>query len=399
MGTVLLGYSIQRHGLAKRFALWFLARRIVGGNTYRLIFGYMLATAICSMLISDAATVAMMMPVGLSLVAYIRTVGNIPLSQNTNMGTFMSLACLYGSVSGGTATLVGTPYNVLSIGLLQTLAGQTIRFFDWMVVGLPVFLVSLLMFYFVLCMFLKPEIPYLPGGRDFIQEERKKLGPFTPAERATIFVLLSMILLFTLPTIMELVLGAEHPIVRWASIALSIYVVPPAVILLMFCTPVNLSRGEFLLTWKEVTEHAPWNIMIMCTSAVAVTAALVDFGFIDFAETLIAGLGVGHYLLPIVTSVLVAVGANMVTASAVTALFGTVLIPASQLVGINPVSTAILIPQMATGFMLPWSGPAVAIAFASGEAGMKDMIRIGAVATILLAILVTGIHMLLGSSL
>jgi di/tricarboxylate transporter len=68
-------------------------------------------------------------------------------------------------------------------------------------------------------------------------------------------------------------------------------------------------------------------------------------------------------------------------------------------VGINPVSTAILIPQMATGFMLPWSGPAVAIAFASGEAGMKDMIRIGAVATVLLAILVTAIHMLLGHTL
>ncbi len=399
LGTVMLGYAIQRHGLAKRFALWILSRRVVGGSTYRLIFAFMLSTGICSMLISDAASVAMMMPVGLSLVAYIRTVGNIPPAQRTNLGIFMSLACLYGSVAGGTATLVGTPYNVLSVGLLQTLTGRTIDFFDWLKVGIPVFLASLVMFYFVLCLFLKPEISYLPRGREFIQEERRKLAPLSSSERATLFVLVSMIVLFTLPTFIDLFLGGDHSLTRWSRVALSIYVVPPIVMLLMFCTPVNLKKAEFLLTWREVTEHAPWNIMIMCTSAVAVTAALVEFGFIDFAESLIAGLGFGPFYLPIVTSVLVAVGANIVTASAVTALFGTVLVPAAQLIGLNPVSIAILIPQMATGIMLPWSGPAVAIAFASGEAGLKDMIRIGALATALLAVLVTAIHMLLGGTL
>ncbi|MBI4464411.1 MAG: anion permease [Acidobacteria bacterium] len=395
LGTVLLGYAIQRHGLAKRFALFFLSRRVVGGNTYRLVFGFMLATAICSSFISDAATVAMMMPVGLSMASYIRTVGGIPPSQKTNLGTFMSLACLYGSVAGGTATVVGTPYNVLSIGLLETLTGRTLGFFNWMTVGIPVFLASLVMFYLVLCLFLRPEVPHLPGGPEFIQEERKKLGPLSAAERATFFVFVSMVLLFILPTLVELTLGGEHPVTRWFEVALSIYVVPPLIVLLMFCIPVNWRKDEFLLTWREVIEHAPWNIMIMCTSAVAVTAALVEFGFVKFAEGLIAGLGLGHYSLPFVTSLLVAVGANMVTASAVVALFGTILTPAAQLIGLNPASMAILIPQMATGVALPWSGPAVAIAFASGEAGMKDMIRIGAVATALLAILVTGIHILL----
>ena len=395
LGTVLLGYTIQRHGLAKRFALWFLSRRVIGGNTYRLIFGFMLSTSICSMFISDAASVAMMMPVGISLVAYVRTVGGISPSQKTNLGTFMSLACLYGAVAGGTATLVGTPYNVLSVGLLQTLIGQDLGFFDWMKVGVPVWITSLGMFYLVLCLFLRPEVPHLPGGAEFIQQERKKLGPLSSAERATLFVFVSMVTLFILPALISLTLGGEHPLTKWVRVALSIYVVPPAIVLLMFCTPVNWRKSEFLLTWREVTEHAPWNIMLMCASAVGVSVALVEFGFVTFAEGLIAGLGLGPYSLPFVTALLVAVGANMVTASAVTALFGTILTPAAQLIGLNPVSMAILIPQMATGIMLPWSGPAVAIAFASGDAELKDMIRIGAVATALLAILVPGIHTLL----
>ncbi|MEE8178198.1 MAG: anion permease, partial [Acidobacteriota bacterium] len=215
------------------------------------------------------------------------------------------------------------------------------------------------------------------------------------AERATLFVFVSMITLFMLPTLISLTLGVEHQLTKWVRVALSIYVVPPAIVLLMFCTPVNWRKSEFLLTWREVTEHAPWNIMFMCASAVGVSVALVEFGFVTFAEGLIAGLGLGPYSLPFVTALLVAVGANMVTASAVTALFGTILTPAAQLIGLNPVSMAILIPQMATGIMLPWSGPAVAIAFASGDAELKDMIRIGAVATALLAMLVPGIHTLL----
>ena len=72
MGTILMGYAMQRHGLAKRFALWFLSWRAVGGNTYRLVFGFMLVTALVSIFISNAATVAMMMPVGISLATVAR---------------------------------------------------------------------------------------------------------------------------------------------------------------------------------------------------------------------------------------------------------------------------------------------------------------------------------------
>lgn len=395
MGTVLLGYAIQRHGLAKRFALWFLSWRVIGGNTYRLMFGFSLATFICSMFISDAATIAMMIPVGLSLVSYVRTVGGIPASQRTHLGTFMALGCLYGSVAGGCVTVVGTPYNALSVELLRTTTGRTLSFFDWLTAGVPIGMASFLMFYFVLWLFLRPEVIEVPGGREFIEAERRQLGPFSSAERATSFVFVTMIFLFLLPTIVHLVLSGEHRITRWIDVALNIYVVPPIVILLLFSTPVNWRRREFLLTWREATEQSPWNIMLLATGAVAVTSALVEFGFVQFANGLIAGLGMGRYSLPFVASLLVSIGTSFVTASAVTALFGTILIPAAAQVGFNPASIAILIPNMATGFMVPWAGPAVATAFASGEVGLKDMFRIGAVGTALFTILVSTVHSLL----
>ncbi|MBI4463647.1 MAG: anion permease [Acidobacteria bacterium] len=395
MGTVLVGYAIQRHGLAKRVALWFLSRRMLSGSTYRLVFGFMLVTSIVSIFISDAATVAMMMPVGISLVSFVRTIAGIAPSQRSSLGAFMALGCLYGSVAGGTVTVMGTPYNALSVDLLHTLTGRAFGFFNWMMAGIPIFLVTLVAFYFVLCLFLRPEISQIPGGREFIQGERRKLGPLSAGERATLFVFLAMIFLFTLPTLMNLTLGREHSLAKWTEAAIPIWVVPPTMILLLFCTPVNWRKAEFVLTWREAIEHSPWDIMLLCTGAVGITSALVEFGFVKFAEGQIAGMGLGHYSLPVVAALLVALGTNFISGTAATALFGTILIPASQQIGFNSASMAMLIPNMATGIILPWSGATSATAFASGEVEMKNMIRIGAVATLLFAILVTGIHTLL----
>lgn len=395
MGTILMGYAMQRHGLAKRFALWFLSRRAVGNDTHRLVFGFMLVTALVSIFISNAATVAMMMPVGISLVSFVRAIAGISPTKKSNLGAMMALGALYGAVAGGTASMMGTPYNALSVDLMQTLTGRAVGFFSWMGACMPIFLVSLFIFYIILRLFLPPEITRIPGGEEFIQREREKMGSLTPGERATLFVFLVMVSLFTLPTLIDLTLGPEHSLAIWADTALSIWIVPPTVLLLLFSTPVNWRKAEFVLTWREAVEHAPWNIMILCTGAVAVTSALVEFGFVEFAKTWVAGLGLGNYSLPLVSSILVALATNFLSGTAATALFGTILIPASQQIGFNAFSMAMLIPNVATGIILPWAGATAGTAFATGEVDMKNMIRVGAVATIVFSLLVAGIHTLL----
>ena len=395
MGTVLMGYAMHRHGLAKRFALWFLSLKVVNGSTHRLAFGFMLVTGCLSMWVSDAATVAMMIPVGISLVSFVRTVTGISRSKKSNFGAFLALGALYGAVAGGTATIMGIPHNALAVEMITKFTGRDFGFFGWMKGGIPIFLVTLVAFYFILRLFLKPEISQVPGGEDFIRGEREKLGPLTPGERGTLFVFLAMIFLFTLPTLIDLTLGSDHALAKWGDTALSIWVVPPTIMLLLFSTPVNWSKGEFVLTWREAVEHSPWGIMILCTAAVAITGALSQFGFQDFAKNLVGGLGLGYYSLPFASAPLVALSTNFISGTATTVLFGNILIPAAQEIGFNPASIGMLIANVALGIMVPWAGAAAGTAFATGEVDMKNMIRIGAVATIVFSILVAVIHILL----
>ena len=394
-GTVLMGYALDRHGLARRFALWFMSLPGVGGHSGRLTFVYMFVTGLISMVVSDAATVAMMMPVGMSLILFSRTVAKASASDQTNFAAFIALGTLYGAVSGGTATLAGLPHNKLSADILHQLTGRTLGWFEWMKVGVPVFLASVVAFYVILRIFLPPEFTDLPGGEDFLRKEKSKLGRLTRAERATLFVFGMMVLLFTLPTILEFTLGPAHPITQWSHTGLSLNVIPPLVILLLFCTPVDAAKGQFVLEWRDTIANTPWNAMMLCTAAAGVVAVLVDFGLGNSLGAVVRDLGLGRYSLPYVSAAITAFITNFMSGVAATALFGSILIPAAEHVGWNPASMAIMLANVAMGIAMPWAGATSATAFASGAIELKTMIRIGLIATVVFSVLIATIHILM----
>ena len=70
MGGFLIALSMQRWGLGKRIALWTLL--LVGTRPSHMVAGFMLITAVFSAFVSNAATVAMMLPIATSIIALFR---------------------------------------------------------------------------------------------------------------------------------------------------------------------------------------------------------------------------------------------------------------------------------------------------------------------------------------
>jgi sodium-dependent dicarboxylate transporter 2/3/5 len=393
-GTVLVGYAMDRHALAKRFALWFMSLRWIGGNSNRIAFAFMLVSGLISTVVSDAATVAMMIPVAVSLVAFVRSV-QPSMETKSNFGAFLSLGALYGSIAGGCATIAGIPHNALSVALLERTTGRALGWFEWMRAGVPIFIVTLFMFYFILRIFHPPEFKEVPGGTAFVQKEREKLGPMSAGERATLFVFSTMIFLFILPSLLAIVLGPQHAATAWSNRALNQNVVPPIVLLLLFVTPVNWAKGQFVVGWKEVVAQTPWDIMLLATAAAGVVNILVEFKFVELVGGIVAGLGLGSVSLPFVAAATVGLTTNFMSGVAATAFFGGIFIPAAHQIGFNPASMAILVPNAAVGFALPWAGASTGTAFATGQIEMRNMIKVGLVATLVFAFLAAVIHILM----
>jgi solute carrier family 13 (sodium-dependent dicarboxylate transporter), member 2/3/5 len=392
MGTVLMGYAIEKHGLAHRFALAFLAARGVGGRTNRLTFTYMVMVGLISMFVSDAATIAMTIPIGMSVVRHAWTMSGIPAAANTNFAAFITLGTLYASVAGGAATIMGVPHNAISVSMLEQFTGRQLGFFEWMIAGVPVFVTLLIAFYALLWMLVRPEIEEIPSGEAFLRAERAKLGQLRSNEKRVVFVFTVMVTLFTLPAFVGLALGAEHAVVAGMNRALPVWVVPPAIMFLLFTLRSSEEPDSALLTWKDAQHHAPWSTMFLVGGAVAMTDALTQFGFADFVGGIISNLGISPAMLPYIAATVAGVTTNFISG---TALYCTIFIPAAAQVGFNPASMAILIGNVAVGVIFPWAGATAATAFAAGEIRMDRMISIGVVATLIFIVITATIHLLL----
>jgi sodium-dependent dicarboxylate transporter 2/3/5 len=287
---------------------------------------------------------------------------------------------------------MGVPHNAVAVDLLAQFTGRQLGFFEWMFAGVPVFVALLLAFYALLWAVLRPEIQEIPSGEAFLRSERAKLGPVRPNERRVLAVFGTMVTLFALPTMLALLLGADDRASAAAARALPVWVVPFAAIFLLFTIRSAEDGSAGLLTWKDAERHAPWGTMFLVGGALAMTDALTEFGFVTLMGKTVSGLGLGAATLPYVATTVVALSTNFMSA---TPLYCSIFIPAAAQVGFNPASMAILIGNVAVGFIFPWAGATSATAFAAGDVRMDQMIKVGLVATVLFIVITATIHVLM----
>jgi di/tricarboxylate transporter len=114
----------------------------------------------------------------------------------------------------------------------------------------------------------------------------------------------------------------------------------------------------------------------------------------EFMRAHMGSLGLNRVVLPYAAATLVAFITNVLSGLAATSLLANIFIPLAADVGFNTKSMAMLVPNVAIGLMFPWSGATAGTAFASGYIELRDMIRVGFFATLVLVVVVATIHLL-----
>ncbi len=129
LGGFILALGMQRWDLHRRIALHTL--RVVSTRPRMVIGGLMLATALTSMWVSNTATVAMMLPIGVSVIHLVRArLGDQPAAAGA-FATALMLGIAYAASIGGVGTLIGTPPNVILKAYVERTYGQEISGPAW----------------------------------------------------------------------------------------------------------------------------------------------------------------------------------------------------------------------------------------------------------------------------
>ena len=401
MGTSLLAHAIQKHGLAKRFAVAFLRLPGVAATVPRLLFFYMLATGLVSWFVSDASTIALMMPLGFSLCSYIRNLvwpdeEDAP-PESERLKVCFALGTLYAAVAGGVATVAGAPHNAVAVAQFEALTHRTIGWFTWMRIGVPVFLTVLIADYFLLRWLFPVSIRRVPGIARLLNAEQNSLGKMRVGESLVFFIFLVAVGLFTLPPLLPMLLGDHHPLCEWLNKVMSVWIVPPILLLLLFGFPTDLRKKEYVLEWKDAAGRVPWHILLMVTSAVGMTEALADRGFLEIVREAVREAPISPAVFPYFVGIVTSLSTNFISGVAVSSIYTGMLIPIAQHIGLNPIAVAFMVPCTAVGVIFPWAGPTVGTAFGFGAIPLKDLIRVGLLAEIIL-IVIGGTYVLLLAS-
>ena len=129
IGGFILAIAIEKWKLHKRIALNII--KIVGTKKSNIILGFMIATAFLSMWISNTATAVMILPVGLAIISQLKDNPKTIENENIVFGKTLMLAIAYSASIGGMATLIGTPPNLVLVGVVKTSFNVEINFLQW----------------------------------------------------------------------------------------------------------------------------------------------------------------------------------------------------------------------------------------------------------------------------
>ena len=385
MGGFILAKAMMMHGLDKRFAYWLLSRSWVGSNPKRIFLAIGLATALCSGWVSNTATAAMMFPICLGLLNSIKDMmaangREIDLSEY-KYATGLMLMTAYSASIGGVLTPIGTPPNLIMLGFLDSMENIHISFFEWMIWGFLAMVCYFIIAYVVLSRMFPPDVDKIDGAKEFIRARIAELGNWTRAQKNTLIAFMVAVALWILPGFLNMFLGAGSPILKMYNTLFPEAIAAMVGALLLFLLPVNFSKREFTITWKEASAGIEWGTLILFGGGLAMGGMMYKTGLSKWLGDLIVGAMGGtasQVVLVAIFSVLALLLSELTSHTAATNMIGPLAITIAVSSGLSPVPVSVGIALSASlGFMLPVSTPPNAIVYASGYVPITKMIRTG----------------------
>ena len=385
LGGFLLALGLQKWDLHRRMALAVVLA--VGTKPKQLVLGFMIATGFLSMWVSNTATAVVMLPIGMSvLVLTAETVGG--MKNQKKFATGLMLAIAYAASIGSVGTLIGTPPNALLAAYMSESHDITIGFGQWMLVGVPIAIIFTVLAWLVLTTVFKPEIDEIPGGKELIREEIKKLGPWTTPQITVGIVFLAAALAWVfVPLILD-----------WTGSELAIHDAMIGIIagVLLFTIPANFKNGERLLDWKTANE-TPWDVLILFGGGLSLSAMFTQTGLSLWIGELAKNLeALPIILLIFAVSALVLFltefTSNTATAATFLPIMGGVAVGIGLTAGGEQNVLLLTIPvalSATCAFMLPVATPPNAIAFGSGYVKIGEMVKGGLWLNLIAVVLIT----------
>ena len=352
LGGFLLSKAMEHSGAHRRIAIGMV--NLFGATSgRRLVMGFMAASAVLSMWISNTATTLMLLPVALAVLE--------ATPDKAKLAPPLLLGVAYAASVGGMGTPIGTPPNLIFMQVYQQTTGESIGFTQWMSWALPV----------VFLMVPAMALLLTRNMRDALAVQLPEVGAWRTQERRVmvIFGLTALAWITRSEPFGGWKAWLDLPQANDASVALLAVVV-------MFVVPDG--KGQRLLNWERAAT-IPWGVLLLFSGGICLAKGFVNSGLSDLMGGWLSGMTqIPLFALIALICLLVTFMTEMTSNTASTTLLMPVLAAAALAAGIAP--ELVMVPaamSASCAFMLPVATAPNTVVFGSGLISTSRMAREG----------------------
>lgn len=367
VGSFMVAEAMSVHGLGARFAR--ATARHARGRLGSLC-ATSGATFLLSMWMSNSAATAVVLPIALQIAR---------ATNDRRYAAAMVLAIAWGASMGGLCTPVGTPPNLIGMRAIQELPEVTggalaFGFVDWMMVATPPALLMLVAMWLVLALVFRVRPGDAPPPVDV------EARPWSRGEVAASVAFVLAATLWVLPGVLE-ALGVEHAKLLKQRLPEEVVALLAAV--LLFLWPIN-QPGEpsrRALSWREAAA-IDWGTVLLFGGGVLLGDLANKTGLAKiWGEAMVQATGASSTwaVVALVTAAALVLS-ELASNTASATLMVPVAISLAQATG-TPVVPALLGATLGAsfGFMMPISTAPNAMAYATGEVTVRQMMVAGVI--------------------
>jgi anion transporter len=333
-------------GLDRRIALRTLA--LVGTSTRRVLIGAIAVTIALSFVVPSAtARTACVVPIMLGVIAA------FGVDRQSRFAAAIMITVAQATSIWNIGIQTSAAQNVLAVGFMQKLLGQSPTWIEWLVAGAPWSIAMSVVLYFVVLRVLPPESDRIEGGAETVRAELAKLGPMTSAQWKLAIATLVLLAFWSTEKILH---GFDTTTTTIA--VLSLLFLP----------------GVGIMGWKDVQARIPWGTVIVFGVGISLGTALLDTkAGAWLAEIVVRTFGLQSLspfaVFAILAAFLIAIHLGFASATALMSAMLPIMISILQRLPENGHTlglTMLLAYTVSFGFVLPVNAPQNMVCIGTG---------------------------------
>jgi sodium-dependent dicarboxylate transporter 2/3/5 len=318
-------------------SLFVLSVKFFGTRPEGLLLGLMLTTALGSMIMSNTATAAMMIS---SVMPLIRVLGRESAFTKALLVGIPAAASL-----GGMGTIIGSAPNAIAVGALVE-TGVKITFLGWMLLGFPMALLMVYIFWSFLVKIHKIKQLNLDLSEIKIEEQKPDLFK----KRVVLVVLLLTLALWLTESLHGIPLAATSVV------------------------PIVLLTLTQVITADQV-RALPWEVLMLVAGGLALGIALNNVGLTQIVMDKINSLHLAVFIVAVIFVWVAILLSNVMSNTAAASILVPLAVSLTEPYG---TTVALMIPlSCACALSLPVSTPPNAVAYATGYVEQREFMKGG----------------------